>query len=699
MSVNDDIAKYFFTGTPGDATEPTPATFSDSQITPCIDMMEFMQSLQAALLEVGTSPDPAQNAGDFIYIAGFCFGLTASRFNHNRAFTPPSGSNTTGAFVRDMDPFHIDPASVASPDLLTQLKAKAQVGVDVRVMGWVAYSVLSTPPRIMPYYAQDYNDLLVAAAQRRDPYGLFSLNALTMKSIKVLREEPRLANRTMLNVLGHSAGAVHLRLIVIGKKNGPDGKCKAIGYTGGLDFIEDRWAAYGHVPQNWSIKQTMPRWHDIQAAVEGRAAQGAYDTFRAMWNEQIARKRVDFKFEGLTMYSHRDGMEAVPMRSPELPLLSGPTPTQHVQSLRTVPAFNYSWYNCLPEGQAASFAPQGIFELRAAWRKAIVAAEDYIYMEDECFWSREVMQWVKQAVQTHPDLKVILVMTSQTDPNDPRTDDTDLQNEAINVGLLGEGSNPLSETQRARIRAFRLWGEAVKVAPTFSIFGVIVDTPDQVLVSMQNNALLSGSEPIPADHYANKGLYLVQGNKSWRIIGNPEIKPGDLLEFRVSSPGSGVGADPNEFGVCDLVQIYGIAVHSKTTIIDDRWALIGSANCTRRSLFSDWEHSIAFVDDGTGVRDYRARLWAEHFKSANVADFNEMELALGAWEPDWNPMGDSPTKPVRAVGDGFFPYIESVPLPLPVKAMESQRRDFVDQILDLDARKPWGALCSPPSDE
>jgi phosphatidylserine/phosphatidylglycerophosphate/cardiolipin synthase-like enzyme len=698
MSINEDIAKYFFSGTPGDATEPTPATFNESQITPCIDMLEFMQSLQAALLEVGTSPDPSQNAGDFIYIAGFCFGLAASRFNRNRAFTPPSGSNTTGAFVKDMDPFHIDPASVASPDLLTQLKAKAKVGVDVRVMGWVAYSVLSTPPRLMPYMAQDYNDALVAAAQRRDPYGLFSLNALTMKSIKQLREEPKLANRTMLNVLGHSAGAVHMRLIVMGKKNEPGGNCKAIGYTGGLDFIEDRWSAYGHVPQNWTIKQTMPRWHDIQAAVEGRAAQAAYDNFRAMWNEQIARKPIDFKFEGLTMYSHRDGMEAVPMRLAELPLLGAASPVQHVQSLRTVPAFKYSWYNCLPEGQAASFAPQGIFEVRAAWRKAILAAEDYIYMEDECFWSREVMQWVKQAVQTHTDLKVILVMTSQTDPNDPRTDDTDLQNEAINVGLLGEGSNPLSITERARIRAFRLWGEAVKVASTFSIFGIIAESPEILLVSMQKNTLLPDSESIPADHYANKGLYLVQGNKSWRIIGNQEIKPGDLLEFRIAAPGSGVNANPNEFGQCDLVQIYGIAIHSKTTIIDDRWALIGSANCTRRSLFSDWEHSIAFMDEGNGVRDYRARLWAEHFKSANPADFEEMEVALGGWDSSWNSLGNSPTKPQRAVGDGWFPYIEPVPLPLPVKSIESDRRAFIDQILDIDSRKQWGGIC-PPSDE
>lgn len=69
-----------------------------------------------------------------------------------------------------------------------------------------------------------------------------------------------------------------------------------------------------------------------------------------------------------------------------------------------------------------------------------------------------------------------------------------------------------------------------------------------------------------------------------------------------------------------------IYVHSKTMIIDDRYAVIGSANINSRSFTTDSEIGVAIVDSkevkseikgdsdkcGMFPREYRKALWAEH---------------------------------------------------------------------------------------
>jgi phosphatidylserine/phosphatidylglycerophosphate/cardiolipin synthase-like enzyme len=58
----------------------------------------------------------------------------------------------------------------------------------------------------------------------------------------------------------------------------------------------------------------------------------------------------------------------------------------------------------------------------------------------------------------------------------------------------------------------------------------------------------------------------------------------------------------------------GITMHGKVTIIDDRWAAVGSANCFRRSLYTDGECSIGVLDEATPsfAQRLRVELWGEH---------------------------------------------------------------------------------------
>lgn len=55
------------------------------------------------------------------------------------------------------------------------------------------------------------------------------------------------------------------------------------------------------------------------------------------------------------------------------------------------------------------------------------------------------------------------------------------------------------------------------------------------------------------------------------------------------------------------LQVY---VHSKVLIIDDMFAIVGSANAARRSFRVDTEACVGFFD-ATVVRDLRLRLWGE----------------------------------------------------------------------------------------
>ncbi len=57
-----------------------------------------------------------------------------------------------------------------------------------------------------------------------------------------------------------------------------------------------------------------------------------------------------------------------------------------------------------------------------------------------------------------------------------------------------------------------------------------------------------------------------------------------------------------------------VVVHSKATIIDDHWLFVGSANCMRRSLYTDGEISVGVLDKhDTLAKQARIDLWGGHF--------------------------------------------------------------------------------------
>jgi phosphatidylserine/phosphatidylglycerophosphate/cardiolipin synthase-like enzyme len=96
-----------------------------------------------------------------------------------------------------------------------------------------------------------------------------------------------------------------------------------------------------------------------------------------------------------------------------------------------------------------------------------------------------------------------------------------------------------------------------------------------------------------------------------------------------------------------LWRVEHLTVHSKVVLVDDVFASVGSANLFSRSMAGvDTELNVAVVTTGAAVRDLRVRLWAEHLRTPLVdpalrASFEDLDLALGAFRPEWLP----PTAP------------------------------------------------------
>ena len=626
---------------------PTPATFAGCEVKPLVDALDYNKELVWALASIGDDPDPAANTGDYILVHNWWLGLSGGQW------VPPDGylTSTGPAWATDISepPYHLD----AGTPLLEVLKEKARRGVDVLVMGWVSFSVMGS--RI---------------AQLSGAAHIARINVLTIQSIVDLRSEPAIGGKAIVNMVGHTAGACHAKLVVVGSAT------EAIGFTGGLDFVQDRLAEWDHPGQQ--------QWHDVVARIRGPAVQALYDWFGDVWNENVAPGGTRREPRMI-----RIGPNNVPHALPSTPAFPARTlpnaaaGTHHVQSLRTFPASNYRFFSIAPSAPPLSFAPRGLWEVRDAWKKALESAETYVYIEDQAFTSQEVLSAIRTALKApNSELRVILLMKGRGDPNDPEADDHPLLCQSINHGLLKD----LDPVQISRVRAYRRWGD------TRVFDGSIVSVTDLGGAhELQTDVTLPG--PVGPSALARAGFVCRTGGRDLPIVANAAAAAGAGLTIVVkTAPGPAPGAGPVRIWLTT-----GIVIHAKTTLVDDHWAMIGSANCMRRSLYTDCEHTVAFLDENDNVvREFRKALWAHHFRHRFPEDFDDIKGALHAWEPSWFSPGAAPARPTRPPLEPGPPYLEEVPLPLtPDVELAPAQQDRYDLLDDPDSREPWGFIFPP----
>ena len=135
----------------------------DNKITTFVDGKNYFEDLHQKINNLGSNPDE-----EFCYVNAW--GLQQN--------------------------FEIDNSGTKLVDLL---KDKAKTDVDVRVMGWFS-------PKIFMK--------LSGVGGRINNFQ--KINVETAKTINELRSEPKLEKKCCLNALGHAAGSVHAKLVLVG---------------------------------------------------------------------------------------------------------------------------------------------------------------------------------------------------------------------------------------------------------------------------------------------------------------------------------------------------------------------------------------------------------------------------------------------------------------------------------------------------
>ena len=245
-----------------------------------------------------------------------------------------------------------------------------------------------------------------------------------------------------------------------------------------------------------------------------------------------------------------------------------PEGTHLVQTLRT-----------FPPGKKYKFAPDGELGILEAYKKAIDNAREYIYIEDQFFFSEEIAKAIAEALKR--GIKVIVVVPFITEED-------------------------LTLDKMIEILAFSDYA------------------PYLYKIWLLKKSLEHIKEAIPAEIWfrRNKVIDIIEENLPGKNKSTFEV----YYIYNPKNPGSDELKEDKRY----------IFVHSKLMVVDDIWAIISSANINRRSMTYDSEIGVAVIDGAIEkgrrkfARDLRIRLWAEHLKK-NPKDLDDPMKAIKLW--------------------------------------------------------------------
>jgi phosphatidylserine/phosphatidylglycerophosphate/cardiolipin synthase-like enzyme len=349
------------------------------------------------------------------------------------------------------------------------------------------------------------------------------------------------------------------------------------GYVGGIDIASNRVDTPGHHGKR--------SFHDVHSRVTGPAVLDLIGTFHDRW----LRDR------------QADPDAPPPVFDP--PDSVAPAGGHIVQVGRT--AFGPG-----PGGEGFAWAPGGDRTTRESIGRAIEAATEYIYVEDQYF---------------APDNEYVQLLRDRSD-----------HCKRLVVVMPSEPDQPLSTDRVFRVfdRLTDAWGERLYIGaplrrpvlvPTGKTSSVgrcvlVEDVPDAVT----DQIFLGPPTRVPktTPYFVWVGGELMAAQKA-TLVTAPSGKPA----MRLDVLRGGLGTQPRWYDhpqghatgePATIVKPKGIYVHSKTIMVDDVFVGIGSTNTNRRGFFHDGEiTAFAIPERLRAARDNPARalrtaLWAEH---------------------------------------------------------------------------------------
>ena len=346
-----------------------------------------------------------------------------------------------------------------------------------------------------------------------------------------------------------------------------EGGKHAVGYVMGLNSVTDYWdtdqhyyndsrrgaASEGHSDQDRPI---LKPFRDYACRLKGEALKGIYDNFKEGWN------LAENKYDG-------SGNNMPDLDAPNLAALL-PKRHQSAQINRTQPE-------------------AGEHNIDLSYRQAFKSARAYIYMENQYYQHKEMIQYLKETRKNfldhvkkaggspkYPTLYLFIVTPTPEDKGlIPMSYDT--------VDELGQG-NAFPEYRRKVMGQEAYEKEQAQIQE--KEFAEIKERVEAKRAEFEREL----KEPDFDPNF--RGL---QGDLTFEDDAE-EIKT-VICQLYCKNPNGTTGDWIRE-----------IYVHSKLTIIDDGFVTLGSANFNLRSMSSDSELNIS-SDDPTLARELRRRVW------------------------------------------------------------------------------------------
>jgi phosphatidylserine/phosphatidylglycerophosphate/cardiolipin synthase-like enzyme len=397
------------------------------------------------------------------------------------------------------------------------------------------------------------------------PIAIWSPNPVRVSDNTLVNGGVLVLNGIPVAVLDH-VGSYHQKLVVIKPAQGDP-----FGYLGGIDINSDR--------VDTPLHRAVAPFHDVQVRITGPAVADMAVTFRER-------------------FQHDD------TSGTQLPAISAPASGSHlVQIARTYPEI---------VGGPLTFAPNGESLIRDTLGKAIQAARDFIYIENQYFAPDDDLVQLLEAAGTRGVRALVITLPTGTDQ---------VFGDIRRNSVFGALANT--------------WHERMHVGVPVRRF---LDAPKE-LSDEKDLTEDKGRCKLTAD-LAQNGVQITLGPKDrvpvppfWAFVDNELVRcdapaanvtaPPDemVLSVRRSGLTDPWGAKPSDHknGAPVLaVHIPGIYVHAKVMIVDDVFLSVGSTNIARRSFYHDGEINAFVVpqhlvrDPENPARRLRCLLWAEH---------------------------------------------------------------------------------------
>ena len=419
-------------------------------------------------------------------------------------------------------------------------------------------------------------------------------------------------------------GSWHQKFQVVHRAPDPLGST-VVGYLGGIDMNRNRLDTPGHHGRSWRPPgaggpPSSQSFHDVHARITGPAAADVAHTFDRRWAFDT------------TLQPPRPAGSPPPLDVAFTAPLADDVPPQPARHLVQI---GRSGYTPAPGGGSTPlpWSPAGEPTVSEAIVRAIGAAREYIYIEDQYFTPHDAyVSALLDAAARDPKLRLVIVIPTSSDQlfgdirrraiferlRDGRTPGTGWGDRMI-VGapvrrpVLADAGRVAA---KGRLLLAEPLGDAggdqeVVLGPRSRLPGAVpfwlwVEGERMLAVEQRDDVAVER----PFDHAVHEG--------------DPATESVPCRVYLVRRPS---GSEPlwgattrahTRWAPVTLSQVRGIYVHTKAIIVDDVFVGIGSCNTNRRGFFHDGEiTAFAVPEQLKGSHEnpalaLRTALWAEH---------------------------------------------------------------------------------------